>query len=131
MQSKIFRRYALGLCVLLSVEAIGCSRAPRKSNFSRAHEAMQQALTYWKAGKTPTDIKSDSKLIVGDSRWEKGVKLVDFQVDASPKDDGRNYHFNNRISVVDSDGQVIEEQSKFIVATDPVVTVFREDHEAE
>jgi hypothetical protein len=131
MKNKTLLLFAYPLCLIFVFVSTGCSRAPGKSKFSVAHDAMQQTLDYWKAGKSPADIKSESKLIVGDTRWEKGLKLLDFQVDDSPKDDGRNYHFKNRLSVMGENGEVTQEQSMFIVATDPVVTVFREDSEAE
>ena len=120
--SRIVFAFAIAL-----VMCSGCSPKPKKSDVGSATEAINAALTGWKSGKSPTEFTTESKIVVGDIQWESGAKLVDFQIDDMPHDDGRNFHFTTRLTVTTVAGETVQSQSKFIVATNPVVTVFRDD----
>ncbi len=111
----------LGLCLA------GCSRLPGKSDYNTARSALEGALEQWKLGSDPAEWRAQSKIVAGDPEWESGIKLKNYVIDDEVFDDGRNYHFKAILELVIKDGEVQKREGSYIVATNPVITVFRNE----
>ena len=83
-----------------------------------ARSSVQKAMQSWVDGKTPKDLQPD--VVVGDSAWNKGQKLVSFEIlTDEEKSDGSNLHISVKRKFESSESKVT-----YIVGTTPVVTIF-------
>jgi len=80
---RISKRLLTGAFVVV---AAGCGGGSPVSEAKPdvARTALAAALAAWKEGRAPADLKdADPRTIVVDVDWNKGVKLVDFKLDAA------------------------------------------------
>ena len=83
-----------------------------------ARQSVQTALQAWVDGKTPADLKPE--IIMGDSGWEQGKKLVSFEILKDEEtSDGSNLHIRVQRKFDSGESKVI-----YIVGTTPVITIF-------
>lgn len=107
--------------VLLVFGLWGCSQAdtpshPLDQDLARA--SVEKAMQAWVDGKSPKDLQPE--IIVGDSSWEQGEKLVSFEIVTNEEtSDGSNLHIRVERKFESSDSEVT-----YIVGTSPVVTIF-------
>jgi hypothetical protein len=114
------RRVNLILClVIFSLAGCGSSEtAPYPLDQELARSSVEKAMQAWVDGKTPKDLKPE--IIMGDSGWEQGRKLVSFEIiHEEETSDGSNLHI--RVLRKFDSG---ETKVTYIVGTSPVVTIF-------
>lgn len=111
---------SIGLLVLVFVEA-GCGGAATPSyplDQDLARSSVEKAMQAWVDGKTPKELQPE--IVVGDSAWDKGRKLLSFEVlPEEETSDGSNLHIRVKRKFQDGESQVT-----YIVGTTPVVTIF-------
>lgn len=102
----------------------GCSGGarPHPLNPELARNSLQSAMQAWVDGKTPKDLQP--KIIMGDTGWEQGRKLVSFEIlrDEETTDGSNLYIRVNR--TFEKDGANAESKVTYIVGTSPVITIF-------
>ncbi len=108
----------LCLVVLSIAGCAGSETAPYPLDQELARSSVEKAMQAWVDGKTPKDLKPE--IIIGDSGWEQGRKLVSFEViHEEETSDGSNLHI--RVLRKFDAG---ESKVTYIVGTSPVVTIF-------
>ena len=107
--------------VLLVFGLLGCSQGNTPSHSldqELARASVQKAMQAWVDGKTPKDL--EPAIVVGDTSWQQGEKLVSFEIAANEEtSDGSNLHI-----VVKQKFDSSESDVTYIVGTSPVVTIF-------
>lgn len=83
---------------------------------------MKRAMQAWVDGKQPKDLKPD--VIVGDSGWETGKKLVSFEILPEEFTDGSNLHVTVVRKFEGGGKSQTDSKVTYIVGTSPVVTIF-------
>jgi len=123
--SKQRRTVCFTLCSLLLCFAAGCGSAETPThplNPVIARSSVERALQAWRDGRKPADLKPD--IIIGDSAWEQGRRLVDFRVLTDEETtDGSNLHIRV-LRTFEGNGAKNESKITYIVGTHPVVTIF-------
>ena len=111
-----------GILVFLLLFGLwGCSQGdtpshPLDQDLARA--SVQKAMQAWVDGKTPKELEPE--IVVGDSSWQQGEKLVSFEiVTIEETSDGSNLHIVVKRKFDSSDSEVT-----YIVGTSPVITIF-------
>jgi hypothetical protein len=92
-----------------------------------AQESLRIVLDAWKNGEKPDQLQSPPRKITAqDLDWLKGMKLVEYKVldDATPK--GTNLWVSVDLTLADTSSKTVHKKVRYIVGTDPAVTVFRE-----
>jgi len=125
MASSEGRRCGLGVLGTTLLWISGCGSgetAPHPLNPEAARAAVQKALLAWQEGRKPADLKPE--IVIGDTAWEQGRKLVAFEVVTSEETtDGSNLHIRVR-RTFENNGARIESKVTWIVGTHPVITIF-------
>lgn len=94
---------------------------------SAARRALESALTAWQQGESPGSLKqSDPPITVQDLDWKNGVKLVEYEILPDAQLDRLNLHAHVKLTLEDASGNQTQKTVQYVVATDPVTTVFRE-----
>ena len=106
--------------LLLVIGFTGCAGEtpsyPLDQELARA--SVQKAMQAWVDGKSPQDLKPE--IIVGDSSWEQGEKLISFEiVPGEETSDGSNLHIRVIRKFESSESKVT-----YITGTSPVITIF-------
>ena len=114
----------LAFAMLLVVA--GCGGAGGGGTEQEARTALTKALDAWKAGHSAANMRNeDPEVVVGDSDWKQGRKLVAYEI-GSGLFDGKNL----RVPVILTVAQPPRGNRKlvvnYIVGTRPVVTIFRD-----
>lgn len=112
------------LSVLLLFVFAGCNQpaAPYPLDQELARASVQKAMQAWVDGKHPKDLQPE--IIVGDSAWEQGRKLLSFEIVSNEETtDGSNLHIRVKRRF-DGGDQSGESKVIYIVGTTPVVTIF-------
>ena len=116
----------LGLFLLLGL-MVGCGSSGRSYalNQELARSSVQTAMQAWVDGKSPKDLKGfKPAIIIGDTGWEKGKKLVSFEILANEEtSDGSNLHIRVKRKF-SGEGGDSESKVIYIVGTTPVITIF-------
>lgn len=92
-----------------------------------AQDSLRIVLDAWKNGEKPDQLQSPPRKITAqDLDWLKGMKLVEYKVldDATPK--GTNLWVSVDLTLADTSSKTVHKKVRYIVGTDPAVTVFRE-----
>lgn len=114
----------------LALAVAGCTKGPQRAapvNPAQARDALKVALDGWKNGDKPDSLKSRTPPItVQDADWETGLRLVDYQVVNEGKVEDANLRCPVKLTLRDTDGHEVQRNVKYIIGTDPVITVFRE-----
>jgi hypothetical protein len=114
-------------CVTLA----GCGpRQPRAAavDAELARESLLTVLDSWKKGDAPKSLRQHSPSItVQDMDWEMGYTLVDYRIDEGKSADA-NLLCPVTLSLRDPQGKEVKRQVRYMVGTDPTITVFREMH---
>lgn len=120
------RSSLLRVLMLVCMASVGCSHSARDLSLDqpKAREVVTTALTAWKDGKQPADLKPG--IIVGDVDWEAGKKLVSFETLPGETNDGTNLHIPVQLTLQDQAGQESKPKATYTVGTSPVVTMIRE-----
>lgn len=125
------RTLAAFLGVVLCATA-GCGGTnyspPKAADPAVARQTLKTVLDAWKSGTPKDSLASQTpKVFVGDEDWSGGNALKDYKL----IDDGESYGSNVRFRVgleLDSKGGTsLQKTVRYIVATDPVVSITRDD----
>jgi hypothetical protein len=118
----------LAAMVLLALS--GCSSGSAHAvDPSRARDALVSALDHWKKGETPRSLSSASPaMTVQDFEWERGAKLVDYQLLGDGESRDANLSVQVKLTLADekSKSKTVEKTVSYLVGTSPSVTVFRD-----
>ncbi len=106
--------------VVLMISLCGCTQetASHTLDPELARTSVEKAMTAWVEGKTPKDLQPE--IVVGDTAWVQGKKLVSFQVLRDEEtSDGSNLHIRVQRKFAAEESKVT-----YIVGTSPVITIF-------
>ena len=113
------------VCLLFVCGVFGCGDAARTYHLDTelARSSLERAMQAWVDGETPEDLQPE--IIVGDTAWKEGVKLISFEILANDEDveDGSNLHLHVKRKFGGEHG-TSESTVKYIVSTSPVITIF-------
>lgn len=116
---RLPRRGIAGFC--LAVLFAGCSSGEVPSHPldpELARSSVEKAMQAWKDGKTPKDIQSE--MIVGDSDWTQGKKLLSYEILSNEETtDGSNLYIRVKRKIGSTESQIT-----YVVGTSPAVTIF-------
>ncbi|MFO0890163.1 MAG: hypothetical protein U0790_13615 [Isosphaeraceae bacterium] len=104
----------------------GCSSSGAHAvDESRAREALGAALDSWKRGEAPTSVAS---MTVQDADWERGAKLLDYEIQGDGQPRGANLSIRARLTLAGerAGSKKLEKTVSYLVGTSPSVTVFRD-----
>lgn len=131
MKSYVFSRtaFTVGLALWVALPLfVGCGRSNKPTQANVAKESLQLALTSWKEGRAPADLKAQTpSIVMADTNWEKGAKLASFDFSGPESDDGVNLHVPVKLVLNDAQGNNRVEHVQYVVGTDPVITIFPEE----
>jgi hypothetical protein len=129
---QAFLRIRPGAAVLLIVGSltIGCSRGPQRAapvNPDQAREALKITLESWKQGEEPAALRDRPPNITAqDMDWEAGLRLIEYQIVDDGKLDDANLRCAVKLALRDPQGRDVHKSVKYVVGTNPIITVFRE-----
>jgi hypothetical protein len=105
---------------------VGCGRRNAHTDAPTARHSLTTALESWKAGDPPSKIRGLSPSItMVDPAWEAGRKLESFEVVRPEIDAGANLICPVTLVCKDQEGKTLTTQIKYVVGTNPVITIFR------
>lgn len=126
-----FRILQLG-CMLATVTALsGCGPSPGspyKLNRELALDSLKLFMETWRDQGSLAALKDRQPSIVGkDADWNKGAKLLAFTISPDGRDDGTNLYVDVQLDLQTSSGEKRQKTIRYVVGTEPVVSIFRED----
>jgi hypothetical protein len=94
----------------------------------KARPALEAALTAWKGGKTPADLQAQSPPVyVKDPDFGRGRRLVDFRITSDGRPQGTGLTYDVTLTVQDGTRPPTPRSVAYRVATEPQISIFRED----
>ena len=84
---------------------------------------MTQALDAWRSGTKPDAVPD---VIVSDGEWSSGAELISYEVQGNGEPFGVSYYYNVLLEVRGG-GTTQKKPARFMVGTNPSVTVTRHD----
>lgn len=130
MLKRGLARLAAGLICAVLLAACGCSsQGPQAAPVDPelARNTLQTVLETWKSGESADMLQSLSPSIVAqDMDWKMGYELIDYEVDGQGDAVDTNLYCPVRLELRSPDGKNVTKNVRYIVGTDPVLTVFRE-----
>jgi hypothetical protein len=121
------RRIVLALLCAL---ACGCGgqAIPKPADSTRAVEALRSTLEAWKSGTPATDLASqDPSVHVADDDWQAGYRLTDFKLSEKNPLLGLTLRCPVVLTLQSPDGVAVEKEVLYAVATDPRISIVRQD----
>lgn len=123
-------RLSAGLMCVALVAVCGCSsQGPRAAPVDPglARSTLRTVLDAWKDGQSPEALQDRTPSIVAqDMDWRTGHQLVEYEIDGEGEAIDANLYCPVRLQLRGPDGKSITKNVRYIVGTDPVLTVFRE-----
>jgi hypothetical protein len=108
----------------------GCGTGPQRAaavDESAARSALESTLNHWKQGDRPEAMKAaNPSITVQDLDWERGCKLVAYSITEPGQPGDANLRVGVALTLTEPDGKPAEKVVRYIVGTDPSITVFRE-----
>jgi hypothetical protein len=124
------RNAALLVVVGLLLHAGGCGSGVGAATEEAARDALKSALDSWKSGRKAEDMRNESpEVIVGDSDWKHGRRLVGYEIAGSGSFDGKNLRVPVKLTLAHPPRGNRTVIANYIVGTQPVVTLFRDAEE--
>lgn len=123
-------RLAAGLIGAVLLAACGCSSqgpqaAPVDPDVARS--TLRTVLDAWKEGESADALQTRSPSIVAqDMDWKMGYELVEYEIEGQGEAVDANLYCPVRLELRSPDGKTVTKNVRYIVGTDPVLTVFRE-----
>ncbi|MFN9717359.1 MAG: hypothetical protein ACK58L_01610 [Planctomycetota bacterium] len=117
---RTFLFFFLPMFTFSLIGLAGCQQEaqPYPLDETLARDSVKTAMQAWVDGKKPADLKPG--IIVGDTSWENGRKLVSFEILSNEESsDGSNLHIRVQRKFDSGESKVT-----YIVGTSPVVTIF-------
>lgn len=94
----------VGVCVAVCLLA-GCGEPEAirpQGDAAAAKAALEAALDAWKAGRSPGDAQTDSRLIWIDADWKDGRKLSGYQLVDEPEQNGGHWRVYADLTLADA-----------------------------
>lgn len=114
----------------------GCRGEPKPPPMAGTPEstraALVSALDGWKQGKTAADFAGQSPpFYVTDDDFNRGTRLVDYQIEGEPQPRGTGYSFTVTLTTQDKTGAKAPSKKKvaYTAYTEPNLAVIREDRQ--
>lgn len=123
------------LIVLATLLLPGCSSFSQANpvDAPQARDALKIALDAWKNGQTSRSLASSSTpMTVQDFEWEKGAKLVDYEILKEGMADGPNLRVQVKLTTVGGtasgkkEAKPTAKTAAYVIGTSPRLTVFRD-----
>jgi hypothetical protein len=119
----------LSFLFLCCVSALaGCGQPVAEAvDPDQAKQALRTALDAWKGGKTSAELEAQQpSIIMNESDWTGGSRLLDFTMDEAGRLDGRQVRWVVRIKLQDRSGKVTERKANYIIDTVPRIVIVRD-----
>jgi hypothetical protein len=122
-----------GVVVLVAggVPVAGCGGGPppaRSTTPAAAFQVLTTVLEAWKAGTDPRAVaEGAAPIYVSDEDWGRGWKLADYTVPEEGEPFGASMRFHVDLHLESATGAVARKTARFVVSTDPVANVARDD----
>lgn len=115
------------IALIMLPPLVGCGGSGIGSGGNEeARAALNKALDAWKAGRSAAEMRSeDPEIVVGDSDWKQGKKLVAYEI-GSGMFDGKNLRVPVTLTVAQPPRGNRKLVVNYIVGTRPVITIFRD-----
>jgi hypothetical protein len=115
--------------VLALAGLAGCGKAaPRPSDPVAARDLLRQALNSWKAGDAHDAFRQATpNVTVVDRQWQRGVKLLGYEIDGDGRPDGFDVQFAVALSTADAAGKPSRQKIVYNVSTTPAQVIVRSD----
>lgn len=128
MRAFLPRRRAAWVLALLAGAIAGCGGGASPSlDEAVGRTSLTSFLDAWKKGDRPEALKQQfPSIIVGDSNWNGGARLVSYQIGEPVTHDGSNLHASVELELEDGAGQRMKQNVVYIVGTSPEITIFPE-----
>jgi hypothetical protein len=110
----------------LGLGLAGCNPPrPDPSDATVGRETLKNALDAWKKGDTLDAYRQAAPSVtVAERQWQKGTKLLDYEIDGDGQPDGFDVQFKVKLSVQDA-GKKSSEKAIYNVSTTPRLVVVR------
>ncbi len=113
--------------LLICGKLAGCSRPkPIQVDGEQAREALKTTLDAWKNKQSQESVRSDSNITVQDLDWEKGWRLISYQIKGNGKEQDAQLRCPVELVLQDPKGTEVRKAVHYLITTSPQVTVFRE-----
>ena len=94
---------------------------------ARARQTLVRVLDGWKDGRKIESFRAETpEVVVQDMDWKRGCALVDYEMLGEGQAVDANLNCDVRLTIRDPQGKESDKTVRYIVGTDPVLTVFRE-----
>ena len=130
---RIDRRAAVLAAFSLALATVaGCGgknyTPPAEADPAVARSALEKALDCWRLRITPEELgKADPAITVADYDWRDGRRLIVFQILSGEQPLGTSVHWPVRLKVVQANGREQWLDVTYIVSTNPIIHISRQD----
>lgn len=123
------RRHVFSL-IVLCLPGLGCQGRglPAQTPGDAGQAALISALDAWKGGATLQSLRDGRPPIhVADEDWLAEYVLTDFRIDGEPRSHGGSVAIPVHLSLTDPQGRQVEREVVYTVATQPRISIVRQD----
>jgi len=126
--TSLFRIFVLNLAAVLLLQ-FGCAPATAPmSDAKKAKEFLQSMLDEWKAGTDMNGMKQRyPPIYVTEDLWRGSNKLDEYTLLGESEKLGSNIRFQVKLKWTNKSGKAVEKSVRYIVTTDPALTMVREE----
>lgn len=124
----MFRRTLILIGISAGLAGVlGCEKSPPSaSDPALGRETLHSALAAWKKGDSIDAYKQAvPSVTVVDKYWQKGSKLLDFELTGDGAPDGYDVQFKARLTTQEADGKPSKKTAIFNVSTTPALVIVR------
>jgi hypothetical protein len=111
--------------LLVLVGLVGCGAKAQPADSSTARNTLQRALDAWKAGESPEDFQKSGSVTVSEPLWDKGTRLVKYDLQDKEEPAGFDLRFTVKLSLEDGSGKKFEQKAFYTVSTSPALVIVR------
>lgn len=117
----------LGFCAMLTTGCGSVGGGPQ-ADPDEARTTMKQVLDAWKAGQKPSQFNEKSpEIVIHDSDWTLGLKLVSYQTREDVRLAGNDVHYPVTLELKSPKGRWIRKEAVYLISTSPRKLVLRQD----
>lgn len=111
----------------LALAAAGCGAGhPGPSDPGVGRDTLKAALDAWKKGDSPDAYKQTAPAVtVVDRHWQKGTKLLDYEIDGTGTPDGFDVQFKVKLTTQEPGGKKAQDKAVYNVSTAPKLVIVR------
>jgi hypothetical protein len=120
--------YLLLIGAIAFLSLLGCAEKAQKADASRARGELRRALDAWKSGEGFEAYQAKvAPAVVSDPQWEKGMKLLSYDLEEKESPSGYDVKFVVKLSLEDGSGKKTEQKAAYTVSTAPAFVVTRDE----